>query len=280
MINDNCDLAIICVPTPPLGLNEQAVPDNAMIFYDVDTSIVEESVEWLETPLVLIKSTIPPETTNKLKMKYGKRICFSPEYMGEGGYYIPPQHPDPTDPRQHPWMIVGGDKEDCDAIVDIFMPQLGPSKTYYTCTAVEAELIKYMENTWIATKVTFANEWRNICDAFEASYNTVREGWALDSRVERMHTAVFPDKRGFGGKCLPKDLHGIISACIKNDYRPELLKKVWRENQRMRGVELRWEHKTYGLLKDGTIGVPTKNNPMIEFQDIAMSRIKLCKEEA
>ena len=54
-----------------------------------------------------------------------------------------------------------------------------------------------MENTWGATKVIFANEWFDICKRFGASYNTVREGWVLDSRVERMHTTVFEDKRGF-----------------------------------------------------------------------------------
>jgi len=90
-----------------------------------------------------------------------------------------------------------------------------------------------MENTWGATKVIFANEWYEICQRFGASYNTVREGWVLDSRVERMHTAVFPRKRGFGGKCFPKDLLGIIAQSEKAGYEPSLLKQVWNSNKVM-----------------------------------------------
>lgn len=236
VINENCDLAIVCVPTPPKGMTEQAVPDNQDAFLPVDTSIVEEVISWLETPLILIKSTVPPGTTERLAIENNKSICFSPEYMGEGGYYMPPRYPDPTNPVQHEFVIIGGEKEPADKIVDIFVEALGPSKTYFTCSATEAECIKYMENTWIATKVTFANEWKNICDRFGARYNTVREGWGLDSRVEKMHTAVFPDKRGFGGKCLPKDLHGIVSAVRSEGYEPSLLEQVWYANQKMRGV--------------------------------------------
>ena len=233
-INNNCDLAIICVPTPPQGRKEQSVPDELSAFLPVDTSIVEEAVAWLHTPLILIKSTVPPGTTDKLIKKYNKRVCFSPEYMGEGGYYMPPQYVDPTNPVQHPFVIAGGEKETANAIIDIFTSALGPAKTYFQCSAIEAECIKYMENTWIATKVTFANEWKNICDRFGASYNTVREGWALDARVEKMHTAVFKDRRGFGGKCLPKDLHGIVSAVRSEGYEPTLLEQVWYTNQIMR----------------------------------------------
>ena len=71
-----CRLAIVCVPTPCL-------PDGSC-----DTSAVEESVKWIESELMLIKSTVPPGTTRKLKMLHGKRICHSPEYVGEGGYHI------------------------------------------------------------------------------------------------------------------------------------------------------------------------------------------------
>ena len=72
---NKCELAIICLPSP---MKEDG---------SCDTSIIEEAVGWLETPLILIKSTIPPGTTKRLKEASGKRICHSPEYVGEGGYY-------------------------------------------------------------------------------------------------------------------------------------------------------------------------------------------------
>lgn len=203
-INTTCSLAIICVPTPMTDQpNEQG-------FFKADTSIVEDCVKWLNTPLILIKSTIPPGTTDLLSQYKNKPICFSPEYIGEGKYQITPwKYMSPVDPTLHDFVIIGGETPAAEAIANIFLAKLGPEKIYYLCSAVEAEIIKYMENSWGALKVIFANQYYQLCKKLGASYVKVREGWALDNRVERMHTAVFPGKQGFGGKCYPKDLNAI-----------------------------------------------------------------------
>ena len=114
---NKADLAVVCVPTP---MKEDG---------SCDISAVEEVVSWLETPLILIKSTIPPGTTDYLRNKYGKRICFSPEYMGESTYYTPPwKYPDPKDPTSHTFQIIGGSKEDADEIIGIMITYLAPNK--------------------------------------------------------------------------------------------------------------------------------------------------------
>ena len=190
-VND-CDLAIVCVPTPS---NREDLSCN--------TSIVEDVVKWIKAPLILIKSTIPPGTTDYLKKKYGKRICFSPEYVGEGGYYVPEwKYPHPVKIETHTFLIVGGDKKDTSEIIDIFQEKLGPTKQYVQTTTKTAELTKYMENIWGAMKVTFSNEFYDIAKSFGVDYNELRELFLLDGRTERMHTSVFPNKRGFAGKCL------------------------------------------------------------------------------
>lgn len=218
---NSCDLAIVSVPTP---MKEDG---------SCDISIVDEVVGWIETPLILIKSTIPPGTTDELKKKYNKRICFSPEYMGEGKYYVSPwKYPDPLNPISHSFQIIGGDKKDADEIVEILVEKLGPEKFYYIIESVEAEIIKYMENSWGATKVSFCQEFYDLCQVFGVSYPKVREGFLLDSRVERMHTAVFPKKRKWGGKCWPKDLMAIIRAAEKKGYSMDLLKQVVKNNQK------------------------------------------------
>src|SRR3990167_5561119 len=215
------DLAVVCVPTP---MKEDG---------SCDISAVEEVVSWLETPLILIKSTIPPGTTDYLKGKYGKNICFSPEYMGESTYYTPPwKYPDPKDPTSHTFQIIGGAKEDADEVVGIMITYLGPDKVYYAIDAIEAEIVKYMENSFGALKVSFCQEFYDICKTFGASYNKVREGFLLDPRVERMHTAVFPKKRKWGGKCWPKDVNAIVKASEKAGYVPELLKQVIKNNEK------------------------------------------------
>jgi UDPglucose 6-dehydrogenase len=65
----------------------------------------------------------------------------------------------------------------------------------------------------------------------------VREGWALDNRVERMHTAVFTDNRGFSGKCYPKDLNGIVRVAQQVGSPLTLMEAVLRKNVNYRGDE-------------------------------------------
>jgi UDPglucose 6-dehydrogenase len=212
---NNCELAIVCVPT-----KEKA--DGSC-----DTSLVEEAIKWLKVPLILIKSTVEPGTTDKLRKKYKKNIAFSPEYMGEGKYFVPPwKYPDPREAKLHTFQIFGGPREVTKKILDIFVRVMGPHVFYAQTDAKTAEVVKYMINSWGAMKVTFANEWYDICEALGVDYREVRELWALDSRVEKMHTAVFPDKRGYGGKCFPKDVSAIIEATKRAAYRPKLMETI------------------------------------------------------
>jgi len=189
-------------------------------------------VKRLETPVILIKSTIEPGTTDRLRRETGKRIVFSPEYAGEGRYWSPYKFD--KDMKECPFVIIGGPREDTNYVLDLLVPILGPKKFYYQVRAKEAEVIKYMENTYFGVKVTFANEMKRICDALGVDYYAVRTGWSLDPRVDPMHTMVFPNEPGFGGKCLPKDIQGIIRASQKAGYEPEFLKEVIRSNDRFR----------------------------------------------
>ena len=220
---NQCDLAIVCVPTK---MNEDG---------SCDTSIVEEVIGWLQTPLILIKSTIPPGTTKRLKSKYKKRICHSPEYVGEGGYYIPFWlYPHPTEPQHHSFMIIGGDSKDREEILQFFYPVLGATKTYYQVDETTSELIKYMENAAIATKVVLCNEFYNIAEAFGVNYSQLREGFVLDERQGKMFTVVYKNRRGFDGKCLPKDTNAIVKASEQAGYTPEFLKEVIKNNDRIK----------------------------------------------
>ncbi len=222
---NKADLAVISVPTP---MGEDG---------SCDLSIIEETFEWLDVPLVLIKSTIPPGTTKKLCEKTGKKICFSPEYMGEGGYFVPYwKYPDPHDMKKHSFQIIGGDKETASRILDFFVRVMGPEAKFHITDSTTAELVKYMENAFIATKVTFCNEFYNIAQAFGVEYKELRELWLLDERMGRMFSVVFTEKakRGFEGKCLPKDVNAIAKAAEKAGYDPKFIKAVLENNDRIR----------------------------------------------
>lgn len=218
-----CDLAIVCVPTPML-------PDGRC-----DISAVSEVVGWLETPLILIKSTIPPGTTTVLKQITGKRICHSAEYVGEGGYFVPFwKYVHPTEPVYHDFMIIGGDSKDREDILQCFYPILGATKTYYQVDETTSELIKYFENCTIAAKVVLSNEFYNIARAFGVSYSQAREGLVLDKRLGEMFTLVYKDRRGFDGKCLPKDTKAIATASEKAGYKAQFIEDIIKNNKRIR----------------------------------------------
>jgi UDPglucose 6-dehydrogenase len=214
-----CDVALICVDTP--GAEDGSC----------DISNVKDAVSSLPISNVLIRSTVAPGTTDELIKLTGKNICFWPEYLGESTYYHEFWS---AGAASMPFNIFGGEQAITSQFIDMLIPILGPTRKYFQCSAVEAEIIKYMENSYLGLKVTFVNEFAKICSAFGADWNTVREGWLLDPRIEPSHTAVFRQDPGFGGKCLPKDIRAIVAASMQAGYDPSLLAEVLSSNERFR----------------------------------------------
>jgi len=204
-----CDVVFVAVPTPETERGR------------CDISAVEEVVVWIEPPICL-KSTVPPGTVDRLVKATGKQISFSPEYVGET--------------RWHPWraieshgfVIVGGAKPVCDLVVRAYQEHLGPLVRYYMTDATTAELCKYMENSFLATKVAFANQFYDLAQAYGVNYSELREIWLADERIGRSHTIV-TEERGFRGRCLPKDIASILHEAKRFGGAP-LLEAVDRYN--------------------------------------------------
>lgn len=217
----SCDLAVICLPSP-MGA------DGAC-----DTSIVEEAISWIESPLILIKSTVPPGFTRAMREKYGKKVNFSPEYMGESTYYTPFwKYPDPRNAETHTFVVVGGDE--ASEILNVFMDCMSVDTRYAIATSEEAELMKYMENNFFAVKVSFFNEYFDIAQKVGVDFKRLRELFLLDSRINPNHTMVFEHKRGWGGKCFPKDLSAMIKFAESKGYDAKVLKAAWESNEHVR----------------------------------------------
>jgi UDPglucose 6-dehydrogenase len=217
---NQCHVSFICVPTPR---SEDG---------SCDVSIVEGVLEWLDTEIIVIKSTVEVGTTERLSKQYNRKIVFSPEYVGESTYWTPFNFH--TDMKETPFYTFGGDKEECSKVIDLFLPVVGPCKQYNISDSTTAEMAKYMENAFYATKVAFCNELYDICESVDVDWNEVRELWLADPRLHRMHTAVFKDNRGFGGKCLPKDVRALVSMAEKNNCNSLLLKGVLSSNNKVR----------------------------------------------
>tara|TARA_Y100000310_G_C20693937_1_gene824166 strand:+ start:1187 stop:2350 length:1164 start_codon:yes stop_codon:yes gene_type:complete len=205
-INDSCNVALICLPTP------QAKDGTC------DISAIVETLEWLYVPTIIIKSTIEPGTTDKLqeviKLDHPNvRLVFSPEFCGESSYWTPYRFH--TDVAETPFFIFGGPKEETAKCVDLYMQIAGPTKKYIQTDAKSAEMMKYVENCFYATKIMFCHEIEQICKKADLDYNNVRELWLNDPRLNSMHTAVFSSKNDgepvVGGKCVP----GYVKIKIK-----------------------------------------------------------------
>ena len=93
-----------------------------------------------------------------------------------------------------------------------------------------AELAKYMENCFLATKVIFCNEFYDLAQKMNISYTELRETWLMDERMGRSHTFVFPEDRGYDGKCLPKDVDALISQAEELDVDMQVLNAVKQKN--------------------------------------------------
>jgi UDPglucose 6-dehydrogenase len=218
---NSCDLSLICVPTP-MGSNGRC-----------DTSLVDEVVSWLKTPITIIKSTVEVGTTAALSKLHNKNLVFSPEYCGESSYWSP--YLWDRDVKETPFFIFGGSPECTSRCVDFYLPVAGPVKKYIQTSSCAAEMAKYMENSFYATKIAFCYEMAEICQAAGIDYNTVRELWLNDPRINPMHTAVFEkNDSAFGGKCLPKDLSALHNfAKSQLNYEPKLLGEVLESNNRI-----------------------------------------------
>lgn len=214
---NRCRFAFVAVPTP-MGADGSA-----------DTSVVEEVVSWIESDVIILRSTVPVGTTDRLREATGKAIVFQPEY----GPAETPDHPF-NNLRNVRWAILGGDRRDTVRVADLYKTTFNADLVINQTDARTAELAKYMENAFLALKVTFCNEFYDIAEAHGVDYNELRELWLLDPRIGRSHTFVLPFSRGFGGRCLPKDLSAIIAFASKAGVRPRLLEAVRDVNARIR----------------------------------------------
>ena len=192
-----CHFLVVCVNTPPTS--EGAA----------DLSHVYAAFEQMPPGIpVVLRSTVPPGTSAMLARKFDREVIFWPEYIGQTKFVV--QTMDQL--KTAPFQIFGAEPSPALSIwTDLVAECYGPLVRIYRVAPVEAEIIKYMENCFFALKTTFVNEFRALCDALDADWQSVREGWLLDPRIGRDHSDAFRSAPGFGGRCLPKDVTAILA---------------------------------------------------------------------
>lgn len=209
-----CDIAFVCVPTPNQGKHE------------LDTSIVEEVVSWCTSKLIVIRSTVNPGTCEYLSKKYHKHIVMQPEYLGET-----PSHP-MLDPKTRQFLIIGGQPMDRRQLIDLYTTVYNANVSIRQVSAYEAEVIKLTENRAIAFKVAQCQELYDVCEKANISYYTIRDAvYGDDPRFNLWFTFIYPDKRGFNSKCIPKDVYAWSAWAESLGYNPELTNAMLSRNE-------------------------------------------------
>ena len=222
---DSSDIIFICVPTP-------MKKDGSC-----DTSIVEGVVGELNAlaltrqcanRIIAIKSTIPPGTTNRLNKNHEfVSVIFNPEFLTEANFI--------DDFKNQNRIIIGGERPSTTKLRQVYSLAFPNAKIVKT-GSITAEMVKYFTNTFLATKVSFANEMKMICDGLNIDYDKVVEYSTYDERLGKSHWAVpGPDgKLGFGGSCFPKDINALIHLAGELELCTEVLMGAWNTNLMVR----------------------------------------------
>tara|TARA_Y100000389_G_C17425144_1_gene499122 strand:- start:306 stop:1172 length:867 start_codon:yes stop_codon:yes gene_type:complete len=226
---NNSDFVFISVPTPSrkdgsmdLTILESAIKDIADISTNRET-------------IFLVRSTVIPGTTKKLQSKFSNlRIVFNPEFLTERSANF--------DFINQSRCIFGGAKEDTKKVAELFRWRFGNSVSILETDYQSAELIKYMANTFFATKISFLNDMKLLSDECGANWEDIIDGFVQDGRVGHSHLNVpgHDGKLGFGGVCFPKDIRAIIAFGDSVGIDMSVLKGAWKTNLKVR-PEKDWE---------------------------------------
>jgi UDPglucose 6-dehydrogenase len=209
------DVGFICVPT---DMTEDG---------KADISIVEEVVwNWHQrTRALCIKSTVPPETTALLSRGVGKNLVFSPEFFGST------QHANGVD---YNFVILGGESPEVDIISELYKEVKTGNFHIHNTKQETAELVKYAENSFLAMKVTFFNEFYRVAKNLGVNIDEFRELLLLDPRIGRSHTFTYRKHPYYQSHCFDKDLPAIIQYAKTIGVEMDLIKAVVLVNDQMK----------------------------------------------
>lgn len=212
-------LAFIGVPTPML--------ESGKCDIHIVKDVVKKYRDIVEN--FCVKSTVEIGLTDSLKNEFDVNICMSPEYIGETlGHPL-------LEPSRETFIILGGEKETTEVFAQAWTLVTNAATKIYQVDAKTAELCKLMENSFIATKVMFCNEFYEIATQIGVDYNVLREVFLADPRMSRYFTYVYSNNRGFSGKCLPKDLNNLAYFVRHNtDVKANLIEFLLKDNARLR----------------------------------------------
>jgi UDPglucose 6-dehydrogenase len=232
----------VCLPTP---MNSKG-RCSTKIVEDSITEINDACVRVQKKLIVVIKSTVEPGTTERLNRRYaGVTVAFNPEFLTEANAV--------EDFKNQTRIIVGAVRPASGIVRNLYLKAFPKTPIIKTSSTI-AETVKYFTNCFLATKVSFANEMKQICDGMDIDYDKVVEYALYDDRIGKSHLSVpGPDGNlGFGGHCFPKDLNALQYLASELGIPTTILTAVWNKNLEVRSDEDRdWlEMKGRAIVND------------------------------
>ena len=228
------DIIFICVPMPMKKSGECDVSIVLDCVKSINTVLLECQIT--DQKIVVIKSTVPPGTTQKIN----DNLCtdnltavFSPEFLTEANSF--------EDFKNQTRIIIGGPRPATGNVKTMFR-KVFPRVPIIKTGSEVAEMVKYFTNCFLATKVIFANEMSQICqELHDVDFDKVIEYALYDNRIGPTHLAVpGPDGDfGFGGHCFPKDMAALLFFANQNGVNADMLQAAWEKNMQIRS-DLDW----------------------------------------
>jgi len=239
------DFIFLSVPTPAnnggsinIDILEKALSD------------IENIYDGEKDNSILIRSTVVPGTTWSLQEKFPNlNLLFNPEFLTERSANF--------DFINQSRFIIGSsgqphNEEKSNQLTELFKQRFGHIIAVLQTNYETAELIKYMNNCFFATKVSFMNEMYQIAEKVDANWDEAVSGFVADGRIGHTHLGVpgHDGKFGFGGSCFPKDVQAMINFGETMGVDMEVLSAVWRKNLEVR-PEQDWKELKGRAVTDG-----------------------------
>ena len=225
------DIIFICLPTP---MNDDGSL-NSKIIEDVFTEIKVNEIDCIN----VLKSTVTPNILKKLSQQTNKFV-YNPEFLRENTAI--------DDLINSQINILAGNKNDCLEVQDVFTNFSIKKNVNFKITDIEtASIIKYTINAFLASKVLFFNQIKEIFDNqnYNGSWDDFLNLICLDTRIGHSHMNVpGPDgKKGFGGACFPKDIAALINYASNINVDLSILKEVQKKNNNIRSEYIKSERE-------------------------------------
>jgi UDPglucose 6-dehydrogenase len=233
-------IAFVCVPTPPTYTGEADL--------SAVERVLDELPELAERAILVMKSTVPVGTGERLRFRLDSRglahvgYVSNPEFLAEGTALADFTHPDR--------VVIGTfDEADGDAVAALYEPIDAP---VVRADVASAEMVKLASNAFLATKISFINEISNVCEETGADVSVVAQGMGLDRRIGSLFLR---PGIGYSGSCLPKDVSALKQLAGNSGYHFQLLTAVIEVNELQKRRVMGKLKKHLGGLRGKTIAI-------------------------